>query len=128
MDRKHLALSLFLLALFWPFLWILFSTHILAPDIHGNLLTGESTYGDLPFHLSSITQIAYGRIFPPENPFFAGGIQAYPFNINLISAFLVLLGMSPKMSIVLPGLGFSLVMILILYFFYFAVSKDKKAS
>lgn len=127
-DKKEF-LSLFLFFLFLGYLlWFLFDTHILQKDVYGNLLTGESTYGDLPFHLSTITQIAFGKIFPPEHPLYAGIPLVYPYLINLLSAGLVMLGMSLRYSIIFPGILLSLLTAALLYYFYKKISKDYKTA
>lgn len=117
-----------LLVVFGIILWKLFDTHIIKPDSEGNLYTGESTYGDLPFHLAQISQMAYGKIFPPEHPFYANKILVYPYFINFLSAQLVNLGFSLRTSVTLPGILLSLLMVAILYFFYLKTVKDYTVS
>lgn len=127
--KKKEFISLFLLLLFLGYiLWLLFDTHILQKDSLGNLLTGESTYGDLPFHLSNISQMSYGGIFPPENPFFAGLPLVYPYFINVLSAKLVGWGINLRNSIILPGMFFSLLSIELLYFFFKKITKSHATS
>lgn len=127
--NKKEFISLFLLLLFLGYvLWLLFDTHILQKDSLGNLLTGESTYGDLPFHLSNISQMSYGGIFPPENPFFAGLPLVYPYFINVLSAKLVGWGIDLRNSIILPSLFFSLLSIELLYFFFKKITKSHVTS
>ena len=43
-------------------------THTLRPDAYGNLNVGQSTYGDLPMHLSFITNLR-DRMFPADSRF-----------------------------------------------------------
>jgi len=107
---------------------LLFDNHIIKPDQAGNLLTGESTYGDLPFHMGQMAQMAYGHIFPPENPLYAHTLLVYPYFINLISVLLVWLGMGSRNSILLPGIFFSALMIVTLYLFNHKVTKSRPAS
>lgn len=123
-KKKELISLVLLLLILGYVLWLLFDTHILQKDLAGNLLTGESTYGDLPFHLSTISQIAYGNIYPPEHPFFSGHSLTYPYLINLLSVGLVRLGLSLRDSIILPGIFFALITTEVLYFFYKKVSNN----
>lgn len=109
-------------------IYLLFDSHIIKPDKFGNLLTGESTYGDLPFHLSTISQVAYSNIFPPENPLYANTPLAYPYFINLLSSFLVMIGLSLRNSIILPGMFFSVLIITCLYLFNKKILKSNRAS
>ena len=104
-------------------LFTLFNHHII-PSVKGNLQTGESTYGDLPFHLSIISHIAYGYKFPPDNPFYANAQLAYPYLINFFSAILVFEGWSLRLSIIIPGLMLSLSLIGLIYDFTYNLTRD----
>lgn len=108
-------------------LGILFHTHILL-NINGDLYTGESTYGDLPFHLSTISQIAYGQHFPPDNPLFTDQPLVYPYLINFFSAILVYEGLSLRNSIIIPGIMLSLALIGLVYGFAYQITKSKFIS
>ncbi|KKQ92124.1 MAG: hypothetical protein UT58_C0011G0002 [Microgenomates group bacterium GW2011_GWC1_39_7b] len=100
------------------FIYAIFNSHIIKQDLNGNLTTGESTYGDLPFHLATISRMAYTGTFPPENPLFSDIPLVYPFFINVLSAAMVIWGFGLRASIILPGMFFSILMIVSLYFFY----------
>lgn len=106
---------------------IIFHTHILQ-NINSDLYTGESTYGDLPFHLSTISQIAYGFKLPPENPMYAKLPLAYPYLINFFSAILVYEGWSLRLSIIIPGLILSVSLIGLVYDFAFSLTKNSLKS
>lgn len=106
---------------------LLFYTHII-PDINGDLYTGESTYGDLPFHLSIISSIAYSHKFPPEHPMYARFPLAYPYLINFFSAILVYEGWSLRQSIIIPGLILSISLIGLIYDFAFNLTKNSLRS
>lgn len=105
----------------------LLDTHII-PLVDGVFRTGESTYGDLPFHLTIISQMAYGNHFPPENPFYTGLPLAYPYFANLYSAILVFEGWSLRSSILIPGLLFALALFTLLYDFAWTVTKRHAAA
>lgn len=109
-------------------IYALFSSHIIKSDLYGNLMTGESTYGDLPFHLATISQMAHIGIFSPENPLFSGTPLVYPFFINILSALITIWGFSLRFSIIFPGIVFSILMILCLYFFYKRLTKNKSVA
>lgn len=109
-------------------LFRLFETHSLPRDNQGNLFTGESTYGDLPFHLGIISQFAnFGKI-PPENPLYSGQPLAYPYLIDFFTAVLVTTGLTLRDSLIVTGMIFSLSLIFILYeFTYFLTKKSSVA-
>jgi len=61
----------------------------------GELYTGIlNNWGDLPFHLATITRFAIGGNIPPEDPTFAGVHFTYPFMADLIAAMFVQAGAS----------------------------------
>lgn len=124
MRKKDWFLPLSLIFSFAIFFWFMFDGHILKPNISGGLSTGESTYGDLPFHLSTITQIAYRGKPVPDNPMFSETPLVYPYLINLLSGYMVRFGISLRNSIIVPGMLFSLTMVVSLYFFYRKVSRS----
>lgn len=133
-DIPHLFLALLknrllilLLVGFTPIIYILFSTHII-PEIQGNLFTGESTYGDLPFHLSTISQIAFGYQFPPDNPMYAGIRLVYPYLINFFSAILVYEGFSLRDSVMIPGIILSLSFIVLVFDFAYIITKKSSTA
>ena len=77
-------------------------THTMRTDAAGNWHVGQSTYGDLPMHLSFITGLA-GKQFPADYPFFPGARLSYPFLTDTLSTTFYLLGCSLQMSVILPG-------------------------
>lgn len=102
----------------------LFDSHII-PTIRGDLATGESTYGDLPFHLTTISQIVTTHKLPPDNPFLADQQLAYPFLANFHSAMLVSSGWSLRLAILVPGILFSLGLVTLMYDFFMTVLKRR---
>lgn len=123
--KEPLLLVILLLSLL--ILFPLFHTHIIL-DIDGDLYTGESTFGDLPFHLSTISQISYANKFPPQNPMYDGLSLVYPYLANFQSAILVLGGSSLRDSIFIPGIILSLALIALFYDFVFALTKNSLKS
>jgi hypothetical protein len=116
-----------LLLVFGIALWVLFDTHIIQ-EKSGHMFTGESTYGDLPFHISTISQIAFSYQYPPQNPFYTGLPLVYPYFVNLYSAVLVYEGMSLRSAIIFPGMFLGLSIIVLLYDFAYTITKDKLKS
>ena len=64
--------------LFLLSVWLLHTHTLYYKD--GGYWCGQSTYGDLPMHLSFIKSIAEQGLFPPEFPMLAGQtLYGYPF-------------------------------------------------
>ncbi len=78
-------------------------THTLRPAADGGLLSGQSTYGDLPMHLAFIGSIAETGTFPPVYPLLAGNIpMSYPFLSESISSVFLVLGLPLRAAVLLP--------------------------
>ncbi len=77
-------------------------THNMRIDADGNWNVGQSTYGDLPMHLSFITNLA-GKHFPADYPFYPGYRLSYPFLTDSLSSSFYLMGCSLQLSVILPG-------------------------
>ena len=105
--REALRGTLPLLFLVVPFAFLFFrllSTHMLAQKTDG-LYSGGSTWGDLAWHLSMISNfVQRGAAAVRENPVFPGSRLSYPFVPDLISALLVRGGISLQASLILPSL------------------------
>ncbi len=77
-------------------------THTMRVDASGAWHVGQSTYGDLPMHLSFITNLA-GKAFPADYPFYPGARLSYPFLTDSLSSTFYLLGASLQASVTVPG-------------------------
>jgi len=77
-------------------------THMVRVDEWGNWNVGQSTYGDLPMHMSFITGIK-NAAFPPDYPFYPGQQLSYPFLTDSLSTSFYLMGCSLQMALILPG-------------------------
>ncbi len=77
-------------------------THVMRVDAGGNWNVGQSTYGDLPMHMSFVTGLV-GKRFPADYPFFPGTRLSYPFLTDSLSSSFLLMGCSLQLSIILPG-------------------------
>ena len=60
-------------------------THTMRVDEYGGWHVGQSTYGDLPMHLSFITGLV-GKQFPADYPFYPGARLSYPFLTDSFSS------------------------------------------
>lgn len=106
----------------------LYFTHILKKDTFGNLLTGESTYGDLPFHLGIVSQISQSRKAPPFNPMFSGKTLVYPYMADFLSATLSISGFTLRQAIIFPGMVMFVVIYLLIIELGFKVLKDWRSA
>ncbi len=77
-------------------------THVMRVDGYGNWNVGQSTYGDLPMHMSFITGLI-GKKFPADYPFYPGARLSYPFLTDSLSSTFCLLGSSLQAAIIVPG-------------------------
>ena len=77
-------------------------THVMRVDSAGNWHVGQSTYGDLPMHLSFITGLI-GKKFPADYPFYPGARLSYPFLTDTLSSTFYLLGCSLQAAVIIPG-------------------------
>lgn len=82
-------------------IWLLHTHTLYYKD--GAYWCGQSTYGDLPMHLSFIKSIAEQGLFPPEFPMLAGQtLYGYPFLCESVSSVFLLLGAPLKFACILP--------------------------
>eukprot|EP00742_Colponemidia_sp_Colp-10_P006934 GILJ01007441.1.p1 GENE.GILJ01007441.1~~GILJ01007441.1.p1 ORF type:complete len:862 (-),score=78.47 GILJ01007441.1:127-2358(-) len=84
----------------------------------GVLTSVESNYGDLPFHVGVINSFALGQNFPPQNIEFSGAFFTYSYQVDFVSAMLVVLGSSIGPSIAAVNLVLFLATACIMYHFY----------
>ncbi len=77
-------------------------THVMRIDMNGNWHVGQSTYGDLPMHLSFIANLS-GKQFPADYPFYPGTRLSYPFLTDSLSSTWYLMGSSLQAATVVPA-------------------------
>lgn len=77
-------------------------THGMRVDGDGNWNVGQSTYGDLPMHMSFITGLT-GKKYPVDYPFFPGHRLSYPFLADSLSSTFYLFRCSLQVALVFPG-------------------------
>lgn len=123
--REVLPIILLFLFFFWLFFNLL-SSRMLFPGEKG-LYSGGSTWGDLAFHLSLISSFVWGGNSPssPFNPTYFGEKLTYPFIPDLISAYLIKMGMSLRWSLIVPSLIFLLILVFLIYFLTLKITKSK---
>ncbi len=83
---------------------ILLSNHTLY-EIDGGYYTGQSTYGDMNFHLGIITSVAEQETFPPDYNIFPGAKLDYYFFCDSVSSSLYKFGTSLRLAYILPMLA-----------------------
>lgn len=84
-------------------LWLLASLANIPRGPEG-MYSQQQTWWDIPFHLSLISSFTYGGNIPPVYPFFPSIPVRYPFLIDFISAILVDLGASLRLSLLVPDM------------------------
>lgn len=77
-------------------------THVMRVDEYGHWNVGQSTYGDLPMHLSFITSLVNSP-FPPEYAIYPGHRLSYPFLMDSLSTSFYLMGWPLQLSLTFPG-------------------------
>lgn len=77
-------------------------THVMRVAADGSWHVGQSTYGDLPMHLSFITGLKNAP-FPPEYPFYPGHRLSYPFLADSLSTSFYLMGWSLQAAVTVPA-------------------------
>ena len=82
-------------------IWLQY-THVMRVTETGSWNVGQSTYGDLPMHLSFITGLV-GKKFPADYPFYPGNRLSYPFLTDSLSSTYYLFGCSVQVATILPG-------------------------
>ena len=104
-DEKETSLLWQLLIFVLPLtilgIWLQY-THVMRAAADGSWHVGQSTYGDLPMHLSFITGLA-GKNFPADYPFYPGNRLSYPFLTDSLSSTFYLLGCSLQAATILPA-------------------------
>ena len=107
--------------IFWLVItaWLLFLTRLfsqmMVEDSNGIWAGGSNVWGDWAGHAGYISNWLYGENFPPQNPWYAGTKLSYPFLFDFTSALLAKLGLSLPLSLEIPGIIFSLAIIILLY-------------
>lgn len=82
-------------------------------------------WGDWQMHIPIILNFAY-RPFPlPSHPLLSGEPFRYHFAADMISGFLMKLGVSLQYATYIPSVIFSILLVIAVYYFFFAIYKKK---
>ncbi|MGN0972552.1 MAG: hypothetical protein ACI4OY_11390, partial [Aristaeellaceae bacterium] len=77
-------------------------THMVRIASDGSWHVGQSTYGDLPMHMSFITGLKNAS-FPADYPFYPGERLSYPFLVDSLSTTFYLMGWRIQEALTVPG-------------------------
>lgn len=77
-------------------------THNVRIAVDGSWHVGQSTYGDLPMHMSFAAGLR-NSAFPPDYPFYPGHRLSYPFLTDTLSTSFMLMGSSLQAALSVPG-------------------------
>ena len=77
-------------------------THMARIAADGSWHVGQSTYGDLPMHMSFITGLKNAS-FPADYPFYPGERLSYPFLVDSLSTTFYLMGWRIQEALTIPG-------------------------
>lgn len=114
--RKANVVQVIVAAAFLAFAVRAFSQVIFIHDGEVRVLS-PNNLGDICLHLTHINYLASNPGFWPENPIFAFDKLRYPIGLNLFNAELKLVGIEPKLGIILVALLCSLLTLRALFFF-----------
>src|SRR5437667_611660 len=93
------------------------------------LYSGGSTWGDLAWHLSMVSNFAQrGLAAVKENPIFLGKKLSYPFLPDLLSARLVRSGLSLQASLIWPTWVVIIGSVIAIYFLARSITKSTFAA
>ncbi|MGA8656245.1 MAG: hypothetical protein WB586_08855 [Chthoniobacterales bacterium] len=115
-PRKISVTHVIVAAAFLAFAFRAFSQVIFVRDGEVRVLS-PNNLGDICLHLTHINYLASNPRFWPENPIFAFDKLRYPIGLNLFNAQLKLVGVEPKLGIILVGLLCSLLTLRALFLF-----------
>ncbi|PYS76252.1 MAG: hypothetical protein DMF66_15755 [Acidobacteria bacterium] len=125
--RPHYAGLAFVLLLFAPLYWLLFSTHTLARG-EGGVYSGGSAFYDLSFHAALASSFAYGQNFPaiytplPPEPLL------YPFMPDFLTAALMAAGLGLRAAMLATALPLALVVTGLFYTFALRLVRTQRAA
>ena len=90
-------------------------THMLGPGPEG-YYSASGSWGDLPLHLSIMTNVAYERAFHADFSLFAGAKLTYPFLIDFLSGMLLKWTDNLRLSLLVTSIPLCLSLIQIMFF------------
>lgn len=123
LDGTALVILLVALALF-----SIIAPKLLITQSDGLYVGILNAYGDVAWHVATITSFVHGQAFPPTDPIFAGTKLFYPFLINFFSAVLITTGATLATSVVAPVLVLCPLLFLLLYIYVRDLTGTKTAG
>ena len=124
--REHVGLA-FVLVVFAPVYWRLFSTHTFAEGA-GGVYSGGSAWYDLSFHAALATSFAYGANFPPAYTPLSGEPLLYPFMPDFHAAALMAAGLPLRAALLSTALPLALCVNGLFYSFALRVTRRAGAA
>jgi hypothetical protein len=126
--KSHWEIIVLLLFFGWLFFNLL-SSHVLL-EINGDLYSAGSTWGDLPYHLTLITNFKERGLFDvlKNDPLYFGEQTRYPFVFDYLSSLLMKAGLNLRWSIILPSFIALLALILLIYLLILKITKRRVAA
>lgn len=127
--NRHKFPLLLLLLTFGLYFLTLFPRAIMV-DKAGIYLGHEHVWSDWPLHISIMSVFAYKPIdtWFAYHPMYSGGKFTYPFLTDFISGMLMRTGFSLSLSIIIPSIAFSLMLIIGMYALLFQLFNSKKIA
>ncbi len=106
--------------------WLFSRVVMFAPD--GLHTAPANNFGDLPFHFSVISSLAFGENLPPQNPIFAGMKFTYPFLIDFLTAFFMRCGADWRAAFFVENLPLSWSLVVLIEWLTLLVFKNVWAA
>jgi hypothetical protein len=125
--RAHYAGLVFVLAIFAPIYWRLFSTHMFARG-EGGVYSGGSAWYDMSFHAALSASFVYGQNFPPQYTLLAPEPLHYPFLPDFQTAALMAAGSSLRAALMMTSLLLALATTGLFYSFAYRIARTQKAA
>ncbi|MDD3614555.1 MAG: hypothetical protein PHF40_02505 [Candidatus Pacebacteria bacterium] len=126
--KSHWELVVLLLFFGWLFFDLL-SSHTLL-EINGSLYSAGSTWGDLPYHLTLITNFKERGLIDvlKNDPLYFGEQTRYPFALDYFSSLLMKAGLNLRWSIILPSFIALLALVVLIYLLVLKITKKRVAA
>ena len=102
----------------WGVYFLFFWPKMLYFNTEGDLTAGwRNIWGDWALHITQANAFHYQPILHTlsNHPVYAGATLSYPFVVNLLSGFLLRLGLSIPSTFIIPSIIFSLVLLIGLF-------------
>ena len=112
----------------WSVYLIKLFSQMLVETPEGIWAGGSNVWGDWAGHIGYIANWLYGANWPPQNPWYSGIRLAYPFLFDYTSAILAKIGLSIPWSLQLPGIVFSIILVILIYKLTTRITKNSAAA